>query len=245
MGVFLILLLLGLVQNVFAEPLSGLVVVLDAGHGGKDPGAHAVFGGNEVFESEYVYDVAKRIERDAEYLGVKVFMTTRKTPPANLIRTVPPYQILPRDGSESFSLSKKIAKAGRWGLEQRVDYANEILLEYPRAEIVFLSIHFDAVPYENIYGMRIITPNEHIRLPFLLAEACRKRLRQALPIVISGDRNHGMRNLYILREGYNNISERVLIELGNFNNPGDVWRIRNPQVRDDYAACIIEALKKL
>jgi N-acetylmuramoyl-L-alanine amidase len=46
-------------------------VVIDAGHGGHDPGAH----GNGVVESELVLDVAQRLARLVEKTGIEVVMT--------------------------------------------------------------------------------------------------------------------------------------------------------------------------
>lgn len=43
--------------------LYGWVVVVDAGHGGMDPGASGVFQGKRVVEDEYVFDVALRVRR--------------------------------------------------------------------------------------------------------------------------------------------------------------------------------------
>lgn len=227
--------------------LSKLVVVVDSGHGGDDPGAHGVFANQEIFESEYVYDVAKRIEREVEWFDGKVFLTTRKKSSANLVRNWWPNLVLPRDKSEVFALDGEPVKAGREGLRKRTGFANQILGRFRSSKrVLFISVHFDSLGNENggIYGMRIITPDVRSRLTFLVADSCRKRLRENNPVVASGDQDHGMPNLLVLRELYNKIEQRILIELGNFGNPADIWRIRNPQVREDYAKCIVEALKK-
>ena len=57
-----------------AAGLAGVHVILDAGHGGNDPGtAH-----DDLWESAYVYDVACRVRRLLEKdSDAKVSMTTR------------------------------------------------------------------------------------------------------------------------------------------------------------------------
>jgi N-acetylmuramoyl-L-alanine amidase len=61
-------------QNVVSQisgPLAGLKIVVDAGHGGTDPGAS----GNSLIEKEIVLDVAKRVESKLQSAGATVIMT--------------------------------------------------------------------------------------------------------------------------------------------------------------------------
>jgi len=58
-------------------------------------------------------------------------------------------------------------------------------------------------------------------------------------------RNGSVRNLFILKGSNNAVDQRVLIELGNFKNPADVWRIRDYRVRENYAQIVLRALIKL
>lgn len=59
------------VANQINGSLSGLKIVVDAGHGGDDPGAHG-FGLNE---KDVVLDVAKRVQQKLEGEGATVLMT--------------------------------------------------------------------------------------------------------------------------------------------------------------------------
>lgn len=58
-------------SNPKAGPLSGKVIVLDPGHGGRDPGASA----NGIVEKELVLDVALRTKKLLEDAGAIVIMT--------------------------------------------------------------------------------------------------------------------------------------------------------------------------
>jgi len=61
-------------NSVEAQRLQDVTIVLDAGHGGKDPGSSV----QGVWESVYVYDIALRLKETLERTtAAKVFMTTQ------------------------------------------------------------------------------------------------------------------------------------------------------------------------
>lgn len=57
--------------NQSASPLQDRIIVLDAGHGGSDPGAS----GNGIIEKNLTLDVTKRVEAKLKRAGAKVLMT--------------------------------------------------------------------------------------------------------------------------------------------------------------------------
>lgn len=57
--------------NQSAAPLKDRIIVIDAGHGGHDPGAS----GNGIIEKQLTLDVSKRVEAKLKNAGAKVLMT--------------------------------------------------------------------------------------------------------------------------------------------------------------------------
>lgn len=58
-------------MNQTGNPLKGRIIVIDAGHGGKDPGASS----NKVTESTVTLNVSKRVEAKLKKAGAQVLMT--------------------------------------------------------------------------------------------------------------------------------------------------------------------------
>jgi len=131
------------------------------------------------------------------------------------------------------------------GLRKRVAYANVIQKKYPKHKVIFVSIHFDVLP-ASIEGVRVIESNGGNALGKFLSETFLEcnRANGKWCLVESGDKTHGLKNIFVL--GKNNlIKEKVLIELGNFKNTKDIWRIRDFHVRENYAQLKTRALIKM
>lgn len=57
-----------------SQPLEGITVALDAGHGGSDPGALGIMNGLGVSESDITADTAVAVKKRLESLGAKVLL---------------------------------------------------------------------------------------------------------------------------------------------------------------------------
>lgn len=226
-------------------PLYGKVIIIDPGHGGNDPGASGMHRGKKVVENEYCYDVALRLARLVKASGGLVFFTVRDPNEKNP-RNWSPQEVFPDNRNEVFALDGKVVVAGTRGIRKRIAFGNQILRRYPKHRIAWVSIHFDVVGKNmNVEGVRIIATNPTSSLVRGLVGgfADVNRLRDEFPVVENGDPSHGIRRLLVLGLE-NKVRDKVLIELGNFRNTEDVWRIRNPKVRESYARAIAKGLAK-
>ncbi len=224
------------------KPLLGWLVVLDPGHGGQDPGSSGRFNDQRVVEDEYVYDVALRVNRILRSMGALSFLTVQDRKTGE--RSLKPQEIFPDERQEAYTGTSSVVRSGTWGLNQRLAYGNTLSRTYPRHRQAWISIHFDVLGKNKVIeGVRVIAPKGSDKLAQALARSFAQyhRLRKNAPIIRNGDKTYGLRNLFILNGG-NRISEKALIELGNFNNTTDVWRVRNPVTREAYARAIAEAL---
>jgi N-acetylmuramoyl-L-alanine amidase len=152
----------GFLELVTATDLSGVHVILDAGHGGADSGA--VQGG--IWEATYAYDIMCRIKANLEkHTRATVWTTTEdprigcETPQSNrleqrrgrVILTRPPYEI----------------KDATLGVHLRYYLTNDIILnriesEVPRSKTVFLSVHADSL-HSSVRGAMVYVPSRYLR----------------------------------------------------------------------------------
>jgi N-acetylmuramoyl-L-alanine amidase len=128
-----------------AKGLSGVTVIVDAGHGGIDPGTEH----DDVWESTYVYDVAARLKLLLEKKSsATVSMTTRSKSNGfsivnqnvlpgvrdHYVQTTPKYQL--DDPVVGVNL--------RWYLANSI-FRRALKEGIPKEKVVFLSIHADSL----------------------------------------------------------------------------------------------------
>lgn len=148
-------------NRVRTADLSGVTVILDAGHGGEDPGAS--FAG--VWESLYVYDIQLRVKRLLEaHTAARVVVTTQdgddfQVPDRDVlpfsrshkVLTDPPYPI--RDSTVGVNL--------RWYLANHV-FARALERRTDPQKVVFLSIHADSL-HPSLRGAMAYIPAASMR----------------------------------------------------------------------------------
>ncbi len=157
-----------------AKHLAGVHVILDAGHGGKDPGAIR----SGVYEDEHAYDVMCRVVRllkastEAEvYTTVYDLSSRYRSLDGRIHEDTDEVLVEGRvirddggalrlDGSESYNLRSR--GATKEGVNDRFRLANERLAGLGRAgvdpeKVVFLSLHADAL-HQSVRGAMIYVP---------------------------------------------------------------------------------------
>jgi N-acetylmuramoyl-L-alanine amidase len=148
-----------------AQGLRGVVVILDPGHGGMDPGTMS----HAVWEHDYVFDVASRLRRELEsHTGAKVVLTLddpgKESVPSRgdalelnrkrSVLTTPPF--LAEEGGET-----AVAVNLRWYLANSV-YRRLVKTGVDSDKIVFLSLHADA-RHPSLRGAMIYVPGANFR----------------------------------------------------------------------------------
>ncbi len=154
--------LAGFLEVVRATDLSGVHVILDAGHGGRDTGA--VVGG--VWESTYAYDILCRVKENLSRHTRATVWTTIKDRSREY--TIPDRDQLRQD-RDQFLLTQpsNTLQESVPGVHLRWYLANDIILDripknIPRSKVVFVSIHADSL-HSSVRGSMIYVPSRYLR----------------------------------------------------------------------------------
>ncbi len=238
MAVLLILTLfpMSAANDPFSYPVS--TVILDAGHGGRDPGASASysFTGGTVNESDLVLDITKRV----------FALLSMEKPSLKLIMT--------RLDDTYISLAER----------SKIAYTAELA---PQSSVLFVSIHINSAQAREATGFEVLTKRQEKRVTFLdehtpintiplyapftalelnrllnqrnlfVARTFEEVLVQQMP----SSRNRGIkeRDLYVLNASR---VPSVLLELGFLSNEDEARNILSPAWRQKVANAIAEAV---
>ena len=149
-------------EVVHATDLSGVQVILDAGHGGNDTGALV----EGLWESAYAYDIMCRIKANLErHTRAKVWTTVRQkgrgyaVPSTDRIDQRRDAYLLTRP---PYSLQDSVL-----GVHLRWYLTNDIILNrlgpsFPRSKTVFLSVHTDSL-HPSVRGAMVYVPSRYLR----------------------------------------------------------------------------------
>ncbi len=217
------------------------VIIIDAGHGGDDPGAVAeLFIDNEqtvFYEKDINLAIANRVAAVLEIMFPEILI----------------YKTRSDDSSVS--------------LWERTQYANSIKTEAETSKI-FISIHANSAPGTNAYGFEVWKLYPHIThnfysseinefsllrfvdmtnnalnreldsADFLLAESILEALSEGLG---EKTRNRGIKEsaFYVLKQTY---MVSVLIETGFLSYENELIRLIDPEYQNSIAASIVEGL---
>ncbi len=228
-----------------SQPLKGWRIVLDPGHGGRDPGAIVsnLDGNNRsvyVVEDEFVYDIALRLYQKLRVAGAEVEMTVIS--PNHLIReNNPPARTFVHEQNEIYNdenVNRRNSFSVRPGLHnitQRVKIANRFFAG--RGKTLFISLHADNTP-SRPKGPLVIYWGRRGKIDSRSRSFARVMERALdLPDVQA---QIGGRNLAVLRG--NSAQAEILVEIRNVHHKGEAWALRSHKIRDSDANRIFRGI---
>ena len=141
-------------------------VILDSGHGGRDPGATAGSRKNKdlIYEDEVVYDISKRMSKLFKKQGIIVHPTLADPNQKQPIR----YLSRSHDRDEHLLVTPRyLTRNARIGVNMRVYLVNHIFKnlrkkKVPSENILFISLHGDAL-HSSLSGAMVYYPDSRLR----------------------------------------------------------------------------------
>jgi len=141
-------------------------VILDSGHGGRDPGASAGSRKNNdiIYEDEVVYDISKRMSKLFKKQGIIVHPTLSDPNQKQPIR----YLSRSHDRDEHLLVTPHyLTRNARIGVNMRVYLVNHIYKnlrkkKVPSENILFISLHGDAL-HSSLSGAMVYYPDSRLR----------------------------------------------------------------------------------
>jgi N-acetylmuramoyl-L-alanine amidase len=219
--------------------LKGRVYYIDAGHGGIDPGAIGRYGGHDLCEDEYAYDVSLRLCRKLIEHGATTYMITRD----------------PNDGIRGGTILKCDKDEEVWGgqpiktghvprLYQRSNIINQLYEQNRKAGItqqLAISIHIDSRGRGQQVDLFLYYQRSNAQSQ-RLAQTLHNSIRSKYQIYRKNGKYSGTvstRDLHMLRECK---PTAIFMELGNIRHPLDQQRIVLESNREALAKWLYEGL---
>ncbi len=228
-----------------AGPLAGVVVVLDPGHGGVDPGTTA----GPLSEAALSYRTAAELAASLKAQGAGVVFTVRSRCLAPALALSEPPLERPADAVMAATGSPLGLRHSPRPLWQRAETARAIWGErhadlHAARDVFFLSLHFDQFPAETVHGGVVCVDRRCNPVP-LLARALAGQMTQD-NLCRAGD-FHGIRGLAgrelgVLDPKYNPVPEKALLEIATLSNPEDATEAGDAAWRGELVRRITQAI---
>jgi N-acetylmuramoyl-L-alanine amidase len=219
------------------------VIVIDPGHGGKDPGAIGVYG---TQEKDITLSVAKKLKALIEKLGVKVVMTRESDEFVELYRRG---QIANENGGKLFislhcnSMPYKPHNASGFEVYILRPGKTEEAIRIAEREnaVIKLEENYEE-RYKNLkdesYILTAMAHNVYVKKSERFAEILNEEARRALDVKVNGVSQAGF---YVLVGAS---MPSVLIEMAYLSNPYDERYLRSETKQWEIARMIFNAVKK-
>ena len=230
-------------QSEDPKPVHKLTVVIDAGHGGRDPGA---VGPGGVFEKDIALGISLRLKEKIEQAGLAVVLTRDKDIFVPLAERA---QIANRVNADAFiSVHANASRRGAWGFET---YFLSISATDEEARKMAL-IENGAATFENNGGSDL-PPDVNSDLGAILfdmAQAEYIRESEKLAVTIQGrldeildTHNRGVKQAPFMVLT-NAAMPAVLVEIGFVSSKKEVKLLAEPEMQDKIAEALNASVSK-
>lgn len=197
------------------EPLGGIKIVVDAGHGGIDGGASA----DDVVEKDITLAIAKKVERKLKRLGAEVEMT----------RTTDGDVIDEHEPDKQFS-SLRERKVQDIFLRQKIVNENE--------PDIFITIHANAIPESKWRGAQVFYHKDGHENSGPLARSIQAAIKENLQN--TNREALAIKQIYLLKK---TTAPAVLVETGFLSNPEERQLLIDEKYQDKMADSIVEGIE--
>jgi len=220
-----------------SKEMKGTSFYLVAGHGGPDPGAIGKYGGNELHEDEYAYDITLRLTKKLMENGAKVHLVIQDEDDG-----IRDNQILRYDNHETCG-KQTIPLDQNKRLKQRTQEVNKLYKQDTEAYRRCLIIHLDSRSKRkqiDVFFYHHKKSKSGKKLALQIRGIFDEKYAQHQPSRgFSGTVSE--RNLYLLR---NTTPVSVFVELGNIQNYRDQQRFVKSDNRQALANWLYMGIKK-
>lgn len=197
------------------EPLGGITIVLDAGHGGLDGGASQ----GDVIEKEITLAITEKLERQLKRLGAKVIMT--RTTDGDVISEHKP--------DMEFSSNRERKKEDI--------FTRQAIVEEKKPDM-FITVHANAIPDSKWRGAQVFYHKTGHEESQHLAKSIQASIREDLG---NTDREAlAIERVYLLKKTE---VPAVLVETGFISNPEERALLVDKNYQDKMAIAIARGVE--
>ncbi|HWL13103.1 MAG TPA: N-acetylmuramoyl-L-alanine amidase [Ureibacillus sp.] len=197
------------------EPLGGVKIVVDAGHGGIDGGASS----GEVIEKDVTLAIAQKVEKQLKRLGAEVVMT----------RTTEGDVIAEHEPNQEYSTIRERKKEDI--------FLRSDLVQSSKPDI-FVTIHANAIPEEKWRGAQVFYHKDGHPNSELLAKSIQSTIKDSLQ---NTEREAlAIKQVYLLKKAE---VPAVLVETGFLSNNEERELLSSEAYQDKMAASIVGGIE--